>query len=72
LVYAQRGSGAWRTGGVESARHGAHFYEVYETEDGGFIAVGAIEPEFYAALLRGMALDQEELPAKWTVRAGLK
>jgi len=65
LVYAQRGSGAWSDRrGSNLLDTGAHFYEVYETKDGGFIAVGAIEPQFYAALLRGMALDQEELPAQ--------
>ena len=31
---------------------GAHFYEVYETADGGHVAVGAIEPQFYAELCR--------------------
>ncbi len=31
---------------------GAHFYEVYATADGGHIAVGALEPQFYARLLR--------------------
>jgi len=41
------------TGGANLLDTGAHFYEVYETKDGGFIAVGAIEPQFYAALLRG-------------------
>ena len=41
---------------------GAHFYEVYETADGGYLAVGAIEPRFYAALLEGLALDAAALP----------
>lgn len=31
---------------------GAHFYDTYETSDGLFMAVGAIEPQFYANLLR--------------------
>jgi len=30
---------------------GAHFYEVYETADGKYISLAAIEPQFYAALL---------------------
>jgi alpha-methylacyl-CoA racemase len=29
---------------------GAHFYEVYETSDGKHLAIGAIEPQFYAEL----------------------
>jgi len=41
---------------------GAHFYEVYETADGGFVAVGAIEPRFYAALLEGLGLTADALP----------
>ena len=43
---------------------GAHFYEVYEAADGGYVAVGAIEPRFYAALLAGLSLDHDELPAQ--------
>ena len=41
---------------------GAHFYEVYETADARYVAVGAIEPRFYAALLEGLGLDPAELP----------
>lgn len=36
---------------------GAHFYGTYECADGGFIAVGAIEPQFYQALLEGLGLE---------------
>lgn len=40
---------------------GAHYYEVYECADGGFLSVGAIEPQFYAVLLEktGLADDPE-------------
>lgn len=41
---------------------GAHFYEVYETADGRHMAVGAIEPQFYAALLERLQLDPSTLP----------
>jgi alpha-methylacyl-CoA racemase len=41
---------------------GAPFYETYETRDGGFVAVGAIEPQFYAELLRGLQLKPSDLP----------
>jgi alpha-methylacyl-CoA racemase len=48
---------------------GAHFYEVYETSDGGHIAVGAIEPQFYAELLRLLEIDPADAPqwdrARW-------
>jgi alpha-methylacyl-CoA racemase len=41
---------------------GAHFYDVYETADGRYVAVGAIEPQFYAELLQRLGLEGEELP----------
>ena len=41
---------------------GAHFYEVYVTADGGHVAVGAIEPQFYARLLELLELPAEQLP----------
>ena len=43
---------------------GAPFYAVYETADGGHVAVGALEPQFFAALLEGLGIDQESLPAQ--------
>jgi alpha-methylacyl-CoA racemase len=43
---------------------GAPFYDVYETSDGGYVAVGAIEPQFYAELLRRCGLEDEDLPAQ--------
>jgi alpha-methylacyl-CoA racemase len=41
---------------------GAPFYRTYRTRDGGFVAVGAIEPRFFAALLEGLEIDPAELP----------
>lgn len=41
---------------------GAHFYEVYETKDGKYMSVGAIEPEFYKALLNGLGYTLDEVP----------
>jgi alpha-methylacyl-CoA racemase len=40
---------------------GAHFYEVYETKDGKYMSVGALEPQFYEKLLEGLELDQDEV-----------
>ena len=44
---------------------GAHFYEVYETADGRHVAVGAIEPQFYAELCRltGFEADRPDPPS---------
>ncbi len=65
MTYTLRSSGIWHEErGTNLLDTGAHFYEVYETADGGFMAVGAIEPQFYAALLRGLELEGEDLPAQ--------
>jgi alpha-methylacyl-CoA racemase len=39
----------------------APFYSTYETADGGHIAVGALEPQFFAELLDGLGVDPEEV-----------
>lgn len=44
---------------------GAPFYRVYETADGGHMAVGAIEPQFFAALLAGLGVNADEVPAQF-------
>ncbi len=63
-------------GGLQTERRGtnlldsgAPFYGVYETSDGEHMAVGALEPQFYAALLDGLELtvdvpDRDD-PAQW-------
>uniref|UniRef100_A0A182PAN6 Alpha-methylacyl-CoA racemase n=1 Tax=Anopheles epiroticus TaxID=199890 RepID=A0A182PAN6_9DIPT len=38
---------------------GAHFYNTYETKDGKFVSVGAIENKFYRVMLEGLGLDPE-------------
>ncbi len=38
---------------------GAHFYDTYETQDGKYISVGSIEPQFYALLVEKAGLDPE-------------
>ena len=63
MTFTMRASGMWPgPRGTNLLDTGAHFYEVYETSDGGFIGVGAIEPQFYAALIRLLGLEDEELP----------
>ncbi len=46
---------------------GAPFYRCYETSDGKYIAVGAIEPEFFAALLTGLGLASGEVPGQFEI-----
>ncbi len=57
--------------GTNLLDNGAPFYETYETADGKFLAVGAIEGRFYAELLKGLEVGPDTLPhqydmAKWT------
>ena len=37
---------------------GCPFYDVYECKDGGYMAVGALEPKFYRELVHGLHLEQ--------------
>jgi alpha-methylacyl-CoA racemase len=51
---------------------GAPFYRTYACADGKFVAVGCIEPHFYAAMLEGLGMDPATLPeqrdvAQWQV-----
>jgi len=55
--------------GTNTTDGGAPFYDTYACADGRFVAVGAVEPQFYAALLRVLGLDGESLPAQMD-RAG--
>ncbi|PNF41560.1 Alpha-methylacyl-CoA racemase [Cryptotermes secundus] len=41
---------------------GSHFYDTYETKDGKYMAVGALEPQFYSKLLHGLGFSDEEVP----------
>ncbi|KAK4957779.1 hypothetical protein LTR66_013243 [Elasticomyces elasticus] len=41
---------------------GCPWYDTYETKDAGYMAVGALEPQFFAALLQGLQIDQSSLP----------
>jgi alpha-methylacyl-CoA racemase len=62
MIWAMREIGMWGEAGTNLLDSGAHFYETYETADGGYVAVGALEPQFYAELLRLLELDPDEFP----------
>ena len=51
--------GAWGERGTNMLDSGAPWYDCYETADGEWMAVGAIEPQFYAELLGGLGLADE-------------
>ncbi len=65
FLYGMRATGAWQDQrGSNLLDGGAPFYDTYLTADGGCIAVGALEPQFYAALLDGLGLTDAGLPAQ--------
>lgn len=41
---------------------GAPFYDTYETKDGKYMAVGAIEPQFYDLFLKGLEINESDAP----------
>lgn len=65
MFHGMSAAGTWfDERGVNLLDGGAPFYDVYETADGKYLAVGALEPRFYAELLRLTGLEGEELPAQ--------
>ncbi len=60
LIYAWRATGAWSDQrGANLLDGGAPFYRCYRCSDGRFVAVGALEPQFFAALMAGLGLADE-------------
>ncbi|KAI3334958.1 CoA-transferase family III domain-containing protein [Ustulina deusta] len=45
-----------RPRGTNQLDGGCPFYDTYETRDGKYMSVGALEPQFYAALVKGLGL----------------
>ncbi|MDD4868471.1 MAG: CaiB/BaiF CoA-transferase family protein [Mycobacterium sp.] len=65
MVWQMRSSGTWSdTRGTNLLDGGAPYYDTYECADGRYVAVGAIEPQFYAAMLAGLGLDAADLPGQ--------
>jgi alpha-methylacyl-CoA racemase len=63
FLFKFRSIGHWSDDrGTNFLDGGAPFYDTYLTKDGKYVAVGAIEPQFYAALLAGLGLDAKTMP----------
>jgi alpha-methylacyl-CoA racemase len=61
LTWSYWGLGQWQDErGVNLLDTGAPFYDVYETSDAAHVAIGPIEPQFYATLCRALGVDGEE------------
>lgn len=58
MVYGQHADGRWNDRREDNLLDGgAPFYDTYRCADGKHVAVGALEPQFYAALLDGLELS---------------
>jgi alpha-methylacyl-CoA racemase len=70
MVFAFRSSGRWHDQrGVNILDTGAPYYDTYETRDGKWMAVGAIETKFYAELIQRLGLDtRADLPKQNDVK----
>ena len=58
MMYGLRAHGSWSDQrGANMLDGGAHFYDTYACADGKFVSIGAIEPQFYALLLKLAGID---------------
>ena len=65
-IWSLRAAGTWTdTPAANLLDTGTPFYDTYECADGKYVAVGALEPQFYAVLLAGLALKSEDLPDQY-------
>jgi len=61
MIYGLRAAGLWADKpGTNLLDTGAHFYDTYETADNKYIAIGAIEPQFYELLLKLGEIDDPD------------
>lgn len=66
VVWSARAAGDHRENRQDNLLDGgAPFYDTYRCADGRFLAVAALEPQFFTALLRGLGLDGDRLPAQY-------
>ncbi|MGN6172824.1 MAG: CaiB/BaiF CoA transferase family protein [Streptosporangiaceae bacterium] len=66
FLYGLRAAGAWQDErGTNVLDGGAPFYDTYATADGRYLAVGALEPKFFAELLARLGIDETSLPAQY-------
>jgi alpha-methylacyl-CoA racemase len=63
MLHGMLAAGLWSDRRGDNLLDGAaHFYRTYQTADGGFMAVGAIEPQFYRDLLDALGLEPGDWP----------
>ncbi|MFF7647173.1 CoA transferase [Streptomyces canus] len=70
LFHGLLSAGRWEDRrGVNLLDSGAPFYDTYECSDGGYMAVAALEPQFYAEFVRLLGLDGPSLPGQMDRKA---
>jgi alpha-methylacyl-CoA racemase len=68
LVHGLRVQGRWpNPPGANILDGGCPFYDTYACSDGRYVAVGPLEPAFFAALLEGLGLTGADLPGQYDV-----
>jgi len=71
MMYGMKAQGSWSNlRGENLLDGGAHFYDTYACADGKYVAIGAIEPQFYAVLREHCGIDdplfdQQMNPSAW-------
>ena len=66
MIYTLKAMGQWLPErGSNLLDGGAHFYDTYECLDGRWLAVGAIEPQFYALLLKITGISDPAFADQW-------
>ncbi|QHF95920.1 carnitine dehydratase [Streptomyces sp. NHF165] len=70
MIQGMLAAGGWQDRrGANLLDGGAPFYGTYATKDGGYMAVGALEPKFYAEFVRLLGLAEQaparDDPAAW-------
>ncbi len=75
MFYGMHAGGLWNGNkrGVNLLDGGTFFYDTYETADGKHVAIGSIEPQFYAELIKRMKIEDPDFEeqmdfSKWKVR----
>ncbi|HEY5046708.1 MAG TPA: CaiB/BaiF CoA-transferase family protein [Rhizomicrobium sp.] len=65
MFYGLTAAGMWRDSrGVNVLDSGTHFYDTYETKDGKWISLGAIEPQFYREMLEKTGIADADFEAQ--------
>lgn len=66
LIHGAIASETWNERREENLLDGgAPFYRTYPTADGREVAIGALEPQFFSELLKGLGLDEAALPPQY-------